>query len=67
MGSGPPTKFKSGTFTIIFRHCLTYFVLDKYIYIIIYIILINNDAYIYNEITFFFVFELKSVPLEIIG
>ena len=29
---GPPSKFKSGTFIIIFLHCLTYFVLDKYIY-----------------------------------
>ena len=28
---GPPSKFKSGTFIIIFFHCLTYFVLDKYI------------------------------------
>ena len=24
----PPTEFKSGTFIIIFLHCLTYFVLD---------------------------------------
>ena len=30
----PPSKFKSGTLIIIFRHCFTYFVLDKYIYII---------------------------------
>ena len=29
--SGPPSKFKSGTLIIIFLHCLTYFVLDKYI------------------------------------
>ena len=29
---GPPSKFKSGTLIIIFLHCLTYFVLDKYIY-----------------------------------
>ena len=28
---GPLSKFKSGTFIIIFLHCLTYFVLDKYI------------------------------------
>ena len=28
---GLPSKFKIGTF-IIFLHCLTYFVLDKYIY-----------------------------------
>ena len=30
---GLPSKFKSGTLIIIFLHCLTYFVLDKYIYI----------------------------------
>ena len=30
--TGPPSKFKSGTLIIIFLHCLTYFVLDKYIY-----------------------------------
>ena len=30
----PPSKFKSGTLKIIFLHRLTYFVLDKYIYII---------------------------------
>ena len=29
---GPPSKFKSGTLIIIFLHCLTYFVLDKYMY-----------------------------------
>ena len=29
---GPPLKFKSETLVIIFLHCLTYFVLDKYIY-----------------------------------
>ena len=29
---GPPSKFKSETLIIIFLHCLTYFVLDKYIY-----------------------------------
>ena len=29
---GPPSKFKSGTLIIIFLHCLTYFVLEKYIY-----------------------------------
>ena len=29
---GPPSKFKSGTLIIIFLHCLTYFVPDKYIY-----------------------------------
>ena len=29
---GPPSKFKSGTLIIIFLHCLTYFVLGKYIY-----------------------------------
>ena len=29
---GPSSKFKSGTLIIIFLHCLTYFVLDKYIY-----------------------------------
>ena len=29
---GPPSKFKSGTLIIIFLHCLTYFVLNKYIY-----------------------------------
>ena len=29
---GPPLEFKSGTLIIIFLHCLTYFVLDKYIY-----------------------------------
>ena len=29
---GPPSKFKSGTLIIIFHHCLTYFVLDKYIH-----------------------------------
>ena len=29
---GPPSKFKSGTF-IVFLHCLTDFVLDKYVYI----------------------------------
>ena len=28
---GPPSKFKSGALIIIFLHCLTYFVLDKYI------------------------------------
>ena len=28
---GPPSKFKSGTLIIIFLHCVTYFVLDKYI------------------------------------
>ena len=28
---GPPSKFKSETLIIIFLHCLTYFVLDKYI------------------------------------
>ena len=28
----PPSKFKSGTLIITFLHCLTYFVLDKYIY-----------------------------------
>ena len=28
---GPPSKFKSGTLIIRFLHCLTYFVLDKYI------------------------------------
>ena len=31
---GPPSKFKSGTLIIIFLHCLTYFILDKYIHII---------------------------------
>ena len=30
---GPPSKFKTGTLRIIFLHCLTYFVLDKYIHI----------------------------------
>ena len=30
----PPSKFKSGTLIIMFLHCLNYFVLDKYIYII---------------------------------
>ena len=29
--SGPPSKFKSETLIIIFLHCSTYFVLDKYI------------------------------------
>ena len=29
---GPPSKFKSGTLIIIFLHCFTYFVLDKYIH-----------------------------------
>ena len=29
---GSPSKFKSGTLVIIFLHCLTYFVPDKYIY-----------------------------------
>ena len=29
---GPPSKFKNGTLIKIFLHCLTYFVLDKYIY-----------------------------------
>ena len=29
---GPPSKFKSGSLIIIFLHCLTYFVLDKYVY-----------------------------------
>ena len=29
--SGPPSKFKSGILIIIFLHCLTYYVLDKYI------------------------------------
>ena len=29
---GPPSKFKSGTLIIKFLHCLTYFVLDKYVY-----------------------------------
>ena len=29
---GPLSKFKSGTLIIIFLHCLTYFVLDKYIF-----------------------------------
>ena len=29
---GPPSKFKSGTLIIVFLHCVTYFVLDKYIY-----------------------------------
>ena len=29
---GPPLKLKSGTLVIIILHCLTYFVLDKYIY-----------------------------------
>ena len=29
---GPTTKFKSEALLIIFLHCLTYFVLDKYIY-----------------------------------
>ena len=29
---GPPSKFESGTLIIIFLHCLTYFVLNKYIY-----------------------------------
>ena len=29
---GPHSKFKSGTPIIIFLHCLTYFVLDKYVY-----------------------------------
>ena len=28
----PPSKFKSGTVIIIFLHCLTYFVPNKYIY-----------------------------------
>ena len=28
----PSSKFKSGTLKVIFLHCLTYFVLDKYIY-----------------------------------
>ena len=32
---GPPSKFKSGTLEIIFLHRLTYFALDKYIYIYI--------------------------------
>ena len=30
---GLPSKFKSGTLIITYLHCLTYFVLDKYIYI----------------------------------
>ena len=29
---GPSSKLKSGTLIIIFLHCLTYFVLDKYIH-----------------------------------
>ena len=29
---GPPLEFKSGTLIIIFLHCLTYLVQDKYIY-----------------------------------
>ena len=29
---GPPSMFKSGTIIIFFLHCLTHFVLDKYIY-----------------------------------
>ena len=29
-----PSKFKSGTLIIIFPHCLTYFIQDKYIYLI---------------------------------
>ena len=29
---GPPSKFRNGTRIIIFPHCLTCFVLDKYIY-----------------------------------
>ena len=31
-GTQEPLKFKSGTLIIIFLHCLTYFVLDKYIH-----------------------------------
>ena len=31
-GTRDPLKFKSGTLIIIFLHCLTYFVLDIYIY-----------------------------------
>ena len=30
---GPTSKFKSGILILIFLHCLTYYVLDKYIYI----------------------------------
>ena len=29
---GPPSQFKSGILITIFLHCLTYFVLDKYIH-----------------------------------
>ena len=29
---GPPSKFKNGTLIIIFLHCLTYYVPDKYMY-----------------------------------
>ena len=29
---GPHSKFKSGTLIVILLHCLTYFVLDKYVY-----------------------------------
>ena len=29
---GPSSKFKSGTLITIFLYCLTYFVLDEYIY-----------------------------------
>ena len=41
---GPPSKFKSGTLVIIFLHCLTYFVLDKYIY--------NMEIIFYEESVF---------------
>ena len=30
--TGPFSEFKSGTLIIIFLHCLTYFVLGKYVY-----------------------------------
>ena len=41
---GPPLKFKSGTLVITFLHCLTYFVLDKYIY--------NMEIIFYEESVF---------------
>ena len=49
----PPAKFKSGTFVIIFLHCLTYFVLDKYIY---------NKEIIFHEATFF---DLNSSTISV--
>ena len=51
-GTRDPLKFKSGTLIIIFLHCLTYFVLDEYIY---------NKEIIFHEYAIFFVLNSSTI------